>query len=517
MRLPRRVPWVSLSELDEVCAWIYADQNDIDAKHRAIRRLAAWRVITPLPHALESTHAILCAIVQDSTSPTSTSYLSLRQSYAAAIIRLVNGLVDPLQLGAYARSIASIAAQLGLPPWLVELRHAATHEDLPSIEILRDAARDAMTWLLNNYFLPTLNPSAPPPTNTRPLHPIGPLLKRYKTLLKAISRDASLRNPYKTEVTKVLREIERWIAEAKVAANVSSGTFDWDIAGNGEDPEQDLKEKWALEKFCDSLLEKGSLVPLSKKKRAVTSSFQPPASTLSIWTPLLSHVTVLHPTLPSTLINKIISHLTPNVDVPLTDVFQQQENISLDEDTSTNRELSYDICLASWAKWIVDNWEVEDTDTDDDDDNENGGGDREQKLRREDVVVSLITALGPTKEANNVTSEKESKAVRALLKALCSGYPRLQEVTSLLSITCQISPSRSDWTENDLISMNERLDTLRNGNTFTSPSEESQDVNSVMIIDSDAGMNDEDSGLPRGWRKVGDGWKPSPMGVYIAS
>ena len=52
------------------------------------------------------------------------------------------GLVDPLQLGAYARSIASIATQLGLPPWLVELRHAATHEDLPSIELLRQAGRD---------------------------------------------------------------------------------------------------------------------------------------------------------------------------------------------------------------------------------------------------------------------------------------------------------------------------------------------------------------------------------------
>ena len=63
-------------------------------------------------------------------------------SYASAIIRLVNGLVDPLQLGAYARSIHSIAQQLGLPPWLVELRHAATHEDLPSLEVLRDAARE---------------------------------------------------------------------------------------------------------------------------------------------------------------------------------------------------------------------------------------------------------------------------------------------------------------------------------------------------------------------------------------
>ncbi len=95
----------------------------------------------PLPHALESTHALLSVIPQDGSAATSLSYLSLRMSYAAAIIRLVNCLVDPLQLGAYARSIHSIAQQLGLPAWFVELRHAATHEDLPSLEVLRDAAR----------------------------------------------------------------------------------------------------------------------------------------------------------------------------------------------------------------------------------------------------------------------------------------------------------------------------------------------------------------------------------------
>ena len=68
------------------------------------------------------------------------STIVLRQSYALAIIRLVNGLVDPLQQGAYARPISSIAAQIGLPSWLVELRHAATHEDLPSLHLLREAA-----------------------------------------------------------------------------------------------------------------------------------------------------------------------------------------------------------------------------------------------------------------------------------------------------------------------------------------------------------------------------------------
>ena len=91
--------------------------------------------------------------MQDASAQTSSSYLHIRQSYASAIIRLVNGLVDPLQLGAYARSIASIAAQLNLPAWLVELRHAATHEDLPSIEVLREAARDVSLTHPSNHVL----------------------------------------------------------------------------------------------------------------------------------------------------------------------------------------------------------------------------------------------------------------------------------------------------------------------------------------------------------------------------
>ena len=79
-------------------------------------------------------------IVQDN-SQTPTSSLLLRQSYSTAILRLVNGLVDPLQAGTYARPIATIAQQLGIPLWLVELRHAVTHEDLPSLDLLREAAR----------------------------------------------------------------------------------------------------------------------------------------------------------------------------------------------------------------------------------------------------------------------------------------------------------------------------------------------------------------------------------------
>ena len=108
-----------------------------------VTKLAAWRGITSLPHALESTLAFLVVILQDKGDVgSSISVYSLRQGYATAVIRFVNGLVDPLQSGPYARSIGSIAAQIGLPSWFVELRHAATHEDLPSLEVLREATSE---------------------------------------------------------------------------------------------------------------------------------------------------------------------------------------------------------------------------------------------------------------------------------------------------------------------------------------------------------------------------------------
>ena len=231
------------------------------------KKLAAWKAITSLPHALESAHAILTVILQDSAlqGQDTSSYLSLRQSYATAVIRLVNGLVDPLQLGAYARSINSIATQLGLPAWLVELRHAATHEDLPSIEVLREAARQALAWLLQNYFLPTLNPTTPNPSQLeRPsLRPLSPLLKQYKAFAKATARDASLTVKYKHDMARVLRDVERWVAEAKVAAPV--GATAWDDIDGEEGDEVDAREGWALERLAEALLERGALVPVSKK------------------------------------------------------------------------------------------------------------------------------------------------------------------------------------------------------------------------------------------------------------
>ena len=136
MRLPQRVPWTSLSQLEQLCGYIYNDED----WGQAINRLSGWKFTGSLPFALEATLSLLVAIQADTEQ--STPSLSRRNGYALAIVRFVNGLVDPLQSGPHARSIAAIATQIGIPLSFVELRHAATHEELPSLVALRQAARE---------------------------------------------------------------------------------------------------------------------------------------------------------------------------------------------------------------------------------------------------------------------------------------------------------------------------------------------------------------------------------------
>jgi ribosomal biogenesis protein LAS1 len=41
MRLPRRVPWTSIGELDQVCSWIFADEFGTQGKVQAVNRVRA--------------------------------------------------------------------------------------------------------------------------------------------------------------------------------------------------------------------------------------------------------------------------------------------------------------------------------------------------------------------------------------------------------------------------------------------------------------------------------------------
>jgi len=48
--------------------------------------------------------------------------------------------------------MAHLAQSLNLPPCFVEIRHAATHQELPSLAILRDMSQRALEWLRDNFW-----------------------------------------------------------------------------------------------------------------------------------------------------------------------------------------------------------------------------------------------------------------------------------------------------------------------------------------------------------------------------
>lgn len=69
------------------------------------------------------------------------------------LVRLVNGVADSAQRGRVASSVASLAAAAGLPRGLVDLRHEAAHNELPSLAAARAGAGEALTWLRDFYWL----------------------------------------------------------------------------------------------------------------------------------------------------------------------------------------------------------------------------------------------------------------------------------------------------------------------------------------------------------------------------
>lgn len=63
----------------------------------------------------------------------------------------------------------------------------------------------------------------------------------------------------------MMRDIERWITEAKVSAELAGNPLEWGFHDNSAAARVDIKEKWALEIICNALLERGAIVPVSKR------------------------------------------------------------------------------------------------------------------------------------------------------------------------------------------------------------------------------------------------------------
>lgn len=83
--------------------------------------------------------------------------------------------------------------------------------------------------------------------------------------MKTVTRDGSLRKHYQDRVDSVMRDIQRWITEVKVSAELAGNPLGWGFNDHSTATRVDIKEKWALEIICNALLERGAIVPVSKR------------------------------------------------------------------------------------------------------------------------------------------------------------------------------------------------------------------------------------------------------------
>ena len=152
-------PWLDREEVRSVYEELFS--KDVSKQKHALGRISVWkcRSMNRLPAAVESTSALISAqIARTELSENDVSVFGidvhLRNLYSMAIIRFVNHITEKGQQGTFARPVHVVASRLGVPEWIVELRHEATHGSLPSLNELSAAMLWALEWLRENFWEP---------------------------------------------------------------------------------------------------------------------------------------------------------------------------------------------------------------------------------------------------------------------------------------------------------------------------------------------------------------------------
>jgi hypothetical protein len=145
----KTVPWTTWSEWRSVYNALFS--SDRSERARAVTRVRTWSERGRTPRAVLSTAELVAA--QDAAAG-EREERTARLVVGMAVVRMVNSTVDPWQRAYFALSVQRLALQLHLPRMLVDLRHAASHADLPSLAVLLPAAAVALRWLDEWYWQP---------------------------------------------------------------------------------------------------------------------------------------------------------------------------------------------------------------------------------------------------------------------------------------------------------------------------------------------------------------------------
>lgn len=153
----RIVPWFSMDEWKLVYNLVYSESHE-DQKC-GLNRLVGWKArCQSLPPAVECTLCIFQVLIEDpdhlSEKCVSVAIeQQLRLMYSTAVMRFLNLMLEVPNQEDLRGSMYSKAENLGIPEWIVNLRHDAAHGvSLPDLSLLRAASVFISKWLHEYYW-----------------------------------------------------------------------------------------------------------------------------------------------------------------------------------------------------------------------------------------------------------------------------------------------------------------------------------------------------------------------------
>lgn len=134
--------------------WLFGPNSSRETKRLALSRIKLWKLrrgnLTPA--SILSTLSILDIQLKDDKYEKRFSDEELRSMYSNAFTRFVN-YMSSIMRSRQLQSMYSTARELGIEPFLVDLRHLCAHgQVLPSLEISRRTADYCMNWLREFYW-----------------------------------------------------------------------------------------------------------------------------------------------------------------------------------------------------------------------------------------------------------------------------------------------------------------------------------------------------------------------------
>ncbi|XP_048653147.1 ribosomal biogenesis protein LAS1L isoform X7 [Marmota marmota marmota] len=143
------VAWLSRAEWEQVTVYLFCDDHKL--QRYALNRITVWRsrLGNELPLAVASTADLIRCKLLDVTGGLGTD--ELRLLYGMALVRFVN-LISERKPKFVKLSLKSLAQEVNIPDWVVELRHELTHKKMPHINDCRRGCYFVLDWLQKTFW-----------------------------------------------------------------------------------------------------------------------------------------------------------------------------------------------------------------------------------------------------------------------------------------------------------------------------------------------------------------------------